>query len=50
MTTNVVLEMAYSSGDHQLALIATATVLFIFILLINGSFLILKNKGASNGK
>ncbi len=50
MTINVVLEMAYSSGDHQLALIATATVLFIFILLINGSFLILKNKGASNGK
>lgn len=50
MTTNVVLEMAYSSGDHQLALIATATVLFIFILLINGAFLILKNKGASNGK
>nr|WP_075574467.1 phosphate ABC transporter permease subunit PstC [Ezakiella massiliensis] len=50
MTTNVVLEMAYSSGDHQLALIATATVLFVFILLINGAFLILKNKGASNGK
>lgn len=50
LTTNVVLEMAYSSGDHQMALIATATVLFVFILLINGAFLYLKNKGEKNGQ
>lgn len=50
LTTNVVLEMAYSSGDHQLALIGTATVLFIFILLINGAFLFVKNKGEKNAR
>lgn len=35
MTSNVVLEMGYAHGDHQLALFATATVLFVFILLMN---------------
>ena len=35
MTSNVVLEMGYAHGDHQLALFATATVLFAFILLMN---------------
>lgn len=47
LTTNIVLEMAYSSGEHQEALIATGVILFIFILFINGTFLYIKNrKGA----
>lgn len=44
MTTNIVLEMAYAAGEHREALIATASVLFIFILLINAGFLILKRR------
>lgn len=44
LTTNIVLEMAYSSGEHQDALVATGVVLFFFILLINGTFLYLKTK------
>jgi len=35
MTSNVVLEMGYAHGDHQLALFATAAVLFVFILALN---------------
>lgn len=42
MTTNIVLEMAYASGQHREALIATAVVLFAFILLINGLFAYVK--------
>lgn len=47
LTANVVLEMAYASGTHREALIATAVVLFIFILIINGVFLVVKNRGES---
>lgn len=46
LTTNIVLEMAYASGEHREALIATAVVLFVFILIINGTFLVIKKKGA----
>ncbi|MDR2605878.1 MAG: phosphate ABC transporter permease subunit PstC [Oscillospiraceae bacterium] len=35
MTANIVLEMGYAEGLHREALIATAVVLFVFILLIN---------------
>ena len=35
MTANIVIEMGYAAGLHREALIATAVVLFIFILLIN---------------
>lgn len=35
MTSNVVLEMGYAVGDHQLALFATGTILFIFIIILN---------------
>lgn len=35
MTSNVVLEMGYASGDHQLALFATGVVLFVFISILN---------------
>lgn len=35
LTTNIVLEMGYSTDLHREALIGTAVVLFIFILMIN---------------
>lgn len=38
MTANIVLEMGYATDLHREALIATAVVLFVFILLINLSF------------
>lgn len=44
LTANIVLEMGYASGLHQQSLIATAVVLFVFILLINLSFSLLKRK------
>lgn len=45
LTANIVLEMGYASGLHKDALIATAVVLFVFILIINLSFSAIKNKG-----
>ncbi|MGT2887628.1 phosphate ABC transporter permease subunit PstC [Streptococcus didelphis] len=44
MTTNIVLEMAYASGQHREALIATSAILFIFILMINACFAYVKGK------
>lgn len=44
LTTNIVLEMSYASGEHRQALIATGVVLFVFILIINSFFIIIKNK------
>ena len=38
LTGNIVLEMAYASGLHRRALIATAAVLFVFVLIINLCF------------
>ncbi len=35
MTSNIVLEMGYASGDHQAALFATGMILFIFIVCLN---------------
>ena len=46
LTTNIVLEMSYASGDHRSGLIASGVVLFVFILLINSVFIIIKNKEA----
>ncbi len=46
LTTNVVLEMSYASGDHRSALIATGVVLFVFILIINSVFIFIKNREA----
>ena len=46
VTTNIVLEMGYATGLHREALIATAVVLFVFILIINLLFSIIKKKGA----
>ena len=44
LTTNIVLEMGYATDMHRQALIATAVVLFAFILIINLSFAILKRR------
>ena len=44
LTTNIVLEMGYAQGLHRQALIATAMVLFFFILLINIIFNIIRYK------
>lgn len=46
LTTNIVLEMSYASGDHRSALIATGVVLFVFILIINGIFIYIKEREA----
>ncbi len=44
MTANIVLEMGYATGLHREALVATAVVLFVFILLINLLVSVLKNR------
>jgi phosphate transport system permease protein len=44
LTANIVMEMGYASGLHREALIATAVVLFVFILAINLIFSVLKRK------
>lgn len=43
LTANIVLEMGYATDLHREALIATGVVLFVFILMINVAFSILKN-------
>lgn len=47
LTANIVIEMGYAAELHREALIATAVVLFIFILLINLSFSALKRGARS---
>ncbi len=42
MTSNIVIEMGYAAGLHRDALIATGVVLFVFILLINLCFSLVK--------
>lgn len=44
LTTNIVIEMGYAADLHRDALLATAVVLFIFILIINMSFVYLKKR------
>ncbi len=46
MTANIVLEMGYAADLHRGALIATAVVLFVFILIINLSFSILRRRSS----
>lgn len=46
LTTNIVLEMGYAGVEHRQALIATAMVLFVFILIINLIFFVVKRKGS----
>ncbi|MEF9841614.1 MAG: phosphate ABC transporter permease subunit PstC [Raoultibacter sp.] len=45
MTANIVLEMGYAADLHRGALVATGVVLFVFILIINTTFNVLKKKG-----
>ena len=45
MTANIVMEMGYAADLHREALIATAVVLFVFILIINLLFSILSHSG-----
>ena len=47
MTANIVIEMGYAADLHREALIATAVVLFVFILIINLSFSILSRRPES---
>ena len=44
LTTNIVMEMGYSADLPREALIATAVVLFVFILIINLTFSVLKRR------
>ncbi len=46
LTANIVIEMGYAAELHRGALIATGVVLFVFILIINLGFSILKNRSA----
>ncbi|MBE6033559.1 MAG: phosphate ABC transporter permease subunit PstC [Clostridiales bacterium] len=49
MTTNIVIEMGYAAELHREALIATAVVLFIFILIINLSVSVLNRRNLNGG-
>lgn len=44
LTANIVLEMGYAADLHREALIATAVVLFVFVLIINLLFTIAKKR------
>ena len=44
LTSNIVIEMGYAADLHREVLIATGVVLFVFILLINISFSIIKGR------
>lgn len=44
LTGNIVMEMGYAAGLHREVLIATGVVLFVFILIINILFSILKRR------
>ena len=47
LTANIVMEMGYAQDLHREALIATGVVLFIFILIINLLFSVLKKRNAN---
>lgn len=49
MTANIVTEMGYASGLHREALISTAVVLFVFILIINLSLSLLNRRTEHEG-
>lgn len=44
LTTNIVTEMGYAADLHREVLIATGVVLFVFILIINISFSLIKRR------
>lgn len=45
LTANIVIEMGYAADLHREALIATAVVLFVFILIINLSVSLINRRG-----
>lgn len=45
LTANIVMEMGYAADLHRQALLGTAVVLFVFILMINLCFSMLKRRG-----
>ncbi|NLI20191.1 MAG: phosphate ABC transporter permease subunit PstC [Clostridiales bacterium] len=47
LTSNIVTEMGYAADLHREALIATGVVLFVFILMINLLFSVLKRREAA---
>ena len=49
LTSNIVMEMGYATDLHREALIATAVVLFVFILIINLLFSVIKRKAKKRG-
>ena len=49
LTANVVIEMGYAEGLHREALVATGVVLFVFILLINMLFSLIKHGSLNSG-
>ena len=44
LTTGIVLEMSYSSGLHRQALFAIGLVLFVFIMIVNTSFMYISKR------
>ena len=48
LTANIVIEMGYATDLHREALIATGVVLFVFILVINLLFTVLKRRESVN--
>jgi len=44
LTSNIVIEMGYAADLHYDALIATGVVLFVFILIINLTFSLIKRR------
>lgn len=46
LTSNIVMEMGYATDLHREALIATGVVLFVFILIINIAFSLIKRRSA----
>lgn len=49
MTMNIVTDMGYATGLHRQALIATAVVLFVFVLIINLSLSLLNRRSENEG-
>lgn len=46
LTANIVIEMGYAADLHRATLIATGVVLFVFILLLNLLFSVIKRRGS----
>ena len=50
LTSNIVMEMGYAADLHREALIATAVVLFVFILIINLCVSALNRRSENSGR